>query len=159
MWDNDQVRRFSDTLFRDITEFWLSQNRVDFDPLAFVFMTHDGKDDCVFLPQASMVPKSWLPGMLRRFAAEHDARYVALAASATVVDTVDPVAMKAWYASGKKLSEHPQAKDCIILTVDGAGLSVCMRAWWSDGRLHQEVLDNHGAEGILSNLSGRLGEN
>ena len=160
MWDVQSARAHGDVLFDNLVETWQRLGRQDMSPLAFAFMSHeeDG-DECVVLPQVSVLPKEHIPTVLRLFAAEFDARFVALAACATVLEGLPPEEVEAWYASGKRLAEHPQAQDCLILTIDGTGLSVCMRAWWDGERLCREVMDNHGAVGPMTNLSGRLGEN
>jgi hypothetical protein len=159
MWSVQTAREHGDTLFNTLVETWQRMGRQDMSPLAFAFLTHKDGDECLLLPQVSELPKDIIPAVLRMFAAEYDARFVAFSACATVLEGQDPAEIEAWYASGKRLAEHPEAKDCLILTIDGTGLSVCMRAWWDGERICREVLDNHGAVGRMTNLSGRLGEN
>jgi hypothetical protein len=159
MWNVQSAREHGDILFENLVETWQRLGREDMSPLAFAFLTHGNEDECLLLPQVSELPKHHIPVALRMFAAEFDARFVALAACATVLEGLPPEEVEAWYASGKRLAEHPKAQDCLVFTLDGAGLSVCMRAWWDGRALCREVLDNHGASGPMTNLSGRLGEN
>jgi hypothetical protein len=160
MWSVQTAREHGDILFDNLMETWQRLDRGDMSPLAFAFLTSDGgEDECVVLPQISEMPKEVIPVVLRMFASDFDARFIALSACATILEGREPDEVEAWYASGKRLADHPEAKDCLILTIDGIGLSVCMRAWWDGERMCREVLDNHGAVGCMTNLSGRLGEN
>jgi len=159
MWDAQSARQHGDVLFEHLVETWERLGRKDMSPLAFGFMSGTNGDECVVLPQVSAFPKEHIPTVLRLFAAEFDARFVALAACATSLDGLPSEEVSAWYATGRPLAEHPQARDCLVFTLDGVGLSIFMRAWWDGQTLCREVFDNHGATGRMTNLSGRLGEN
>ena len=159
MWTAEKVREHGDLLFSQILEGWETDGRQDVDPVAFAFVTDEGEDCIVRIPGLENLSKDRIPFALRAFCQMAGIRYVAFCACAVVVEGVPEDALKKWYASGKKLAEHPFAVDNLLLTIDGSGLSVCMRAWWNGASLCREVLDNHGATGPMTNLSGRLGEN
>ena len=128
----------------------------DLPPLAFLFI-EDGR--CVAIPDVYEVPREILPQVLRKLSETHGAQYVAFAADAYSTRDMEQAEVEAWYAKGKALSEHPQARRSLVLSVDGPGMSdVTVTVLDDEGREVTETV-SHAVSGRLTNLSGRLGEN
>ena len=153
-WTVATVRKHAEGLHETLVEMW--QATKDLPPLAFLVLA-DGR--CILVPDVYEVPKDILPAVLRTLAAQHGAQYVGFAADAWSTHDTTPEEVEAWYASGKRLSEHPKANRTLVLSVDGPGLSdVTITTLDADGVPVTEV-STQGTTGRLTNLSGRLGEN
>lgn len=152
-WTADAVRQHADSSFRTLVEVWLKAG--DPDPIGFLYLP-DGT--CGAVPQVGAYPKEVLPALMRGAASEVGASFVGLVAAARFVES-NPEDIERWYATGRSLADHPASRDCLVYSVDGPGLSVCMMAWKNaEGALCVEVSDKP-LHGRMSNLSGRLGEN
>ena len=152
-WTAAEVRAHSDRAFAVLVDLW--QKMGGLDPIGILYLP---EQETVAVPMDAL-PKHALKAALQGLAAKVGASHIAFAAEASVVETDDPVAMEAWQASGRSIHEHPDAVDCLFLTVDGPGISTAMRAWQKPGEnVSVEVMDGP-MSGSMANLSGRLGEN
>ena len=152
-WTADTVRQHADEAFRRLIDVWLKAG--DPDPIGFLYLP-DGT--CGAVPQVGAYPQEALPGLMRGAASEFGAAFAGLVVAARFIES-SPEDAERWYAAGRTLVEHPGARDCLVYSVDGPGLSVCMMAWKNaEGALCVEVSDKP-LHGRMSNLSGRLGEN
>ena len=159
MWTASAARERADTLFDRLVENW---ERVgdDMPPLGFLFHTYDdGSDVCSLISDVGNYPKEAVPDFLRSIADITEASFVGYSGCAYVVCDLTQEAAKAWLDGGRSLSEHPNAVDSLMLTVDGPGLSIMYRAWQSGGTVQREVTEDEAHEGRFTNLSGRMGEN
>lgn len=159
MWTADNARQHADILFDRLVANWQRIGE-DIPPLGFLYhTTTEGTETCSVVPEVGNYPKEAVPAFLRMLAEENEAPFVGFASCAHVVSLLEAKEAKAWLSSGRSLSEHPRAVDCLLLTVDGAGLSMMYRAWKENGRMQREVTDGYEYEGRFTNLSGRMGEN
>jgi hypothetical protein len=158
LWTAAVVREHSDTLFTHLTTEWAKLGE-DVPPLGFLYHTFEGTLTCSLI-DVSRFPKEAVPSLMRVLAEENEAPFVAVGGSAFVVAGVSAEEAGTWLSSGRSLSEHPNALDSLMLTVDGAGLALIYRAWKdAAGVMQHEVTDGHEYEGRFTNLSGRMGEN
>lgn len=153
-WTAAEVRAHSDRAFAVLVELW--QKSGGLAPVGILYLP---EQETAAVPLDN-IPKHAMKAALQGLAAQVGASHIAFAAEASIVETNDPAAMAAWQAEGRPLHEHPDAVDCLFLTVDGPGISTAMRAWRrdDDDTISVEVMDGP-MSGALSNLSGRLGEN
>ena len=159
VWTAAAVRMHSDDLFTHLTKEW-EKLGADVPPLGFIYHTFEGKPFCSIVPEVANLPKEAVPPLMRALAEENAAPFVGIGGSAFVVAGLTHEEASAWLESGRSLSEHPSALDSLMMTVDGAGLSVVYRAWKdAAGVMQREVTEGHEYEGRFSNLSGRMGEN
>lgn len=155
-WTVATVRAHADRTFAVFVDLW-QQAGDDMPPVAVLY-TPDG--EAVAVPDLEDFPKEALPGIVRRAAEVMEAAYVLFACGATCVETNDPERMAVWKATGRPLREHPDAVDCLFLSVDGPGISIGMRAFRDkEGNVRTDYIDNGAITGTMTNLSGRLGEN
>jgi hypothetical protein len=159
LWTAAAVRAHSDDLFTHLTEEWKKLGG-DVPPLGFIYYTFEGQTLCSIVPEVANLPKDAVPSLMRVLAEENEASFVGIGGSAFVVAGLTSEEASAWFESGRSLSEHPNALDSLMLTVDGAGLSLVYRAWKdAAGEMQREVTEGHEYEGRFANLSGRMGEN
>jgi hypothetical protein len=156
-WTPSAVREHADRTFAHVVNLWTKLG--EFPSLGLLFT--DADTQCVAVPQVAGLPKTVIPALLRAAASEHGASFVGFVAEASMVDFERAKdTTEEWLATGKPLSEHPHAVDCLVLTVDGPGLSIFARAWRdATGHLCTELHDKATVDGSMVNLSGRLGEN
>jgi hypothetical protein len=153
-WTVPSVRKHVADLHGTLVGLWM--NNEDMPSLAFLFLD-DGR--CILVPDLNEIPKSAVPTALRILAADTGAQYVAFAADAYSLVDVPPDEVEAWYATGKSLSQHPNMRRMLVVSVDGPGLSdMNMTVLDADGVPVTEV-STGGIEGRMTNLSGRMGEN
>jgi len=133
-------------------------------PAAFLLLDSDTGKDVIVLPDLGELPsKEERSRYIRTQAQRHGAKYVALVSEAWVVAAAsadEQLAVQAWLHAGYALRDYPDARDQLVCSLDGPGLSRVFHAVIGpEGEMGEIVETSNPVAGRMTNLSGRLGEN